>query len=485
MMLFLYSFALIAYSTLVIVFSAGEELSLNLEAKLASEVQSVHHLQTSRQVVIKLAEYRKCNRPTFMIRLSGPSVYLMDQTPNNGTRVDKYIFEYPPLVDSGRYFVEILSLYCKALRPKAFTKICLVHPSGGKNVLTFPYSFEVNATVGDSLVRPRWVLARNATPALLPTRYQKMCGGTFCVSDESDIAQHNLYEWTDKPAYEHLINNTFERGLSRLSKRTGNETITICMVGDSHTGNIFNHGNNLNIPNIRFWWFGSRFPQMFDISLLVNCTYAVVGYGQWPLSSWMGKEPYNSVRFEAEMRKVVGTIAAANLSIPVFMHSMNLNGLGYLHTKCPTRDYRHPPIVMMYNSIVARLSAEYNVPYIDMFSIQGSLWDIALDWSHPIGRVFTAEAEYVMHSVLSYSHTHNIAPELDSAYSSRVRYSWKSAPIRFDDSESVFVMDGGRYRAVPNWKSLVHLGYGAEGMVKVVDASSKANYTFGPVLPEI
>jgi len=484
-MCFLISSTSLLLAVMLVFASANENLYLNPDAKLVREVQSVTHVHEFRQVVIKLAEYRRCNRPTFMVRLSGPSLYLLDQVQNNSTNADRHVFEYPPLIDPGLYFLEVLTIYCQAVRPKAFAKICLVSPLEGRNVLTHPYSFEVNSTSSNAPLRPRWVLAQNATPALLPTRYQKMCGKTFCVSEPSDIDQHNQYQWTDKPAYEHLINRTLERGLSQQTTRTGNESITICMVGDSHTGQIYNHGNNLMLSNVRFWWIGSRFPQMFDVTKLANCTYAVVGYGQWPLSSWMAREPYNSVRYEAEMRKVISAIASANLSIPVFIHSQNLNGFGYLHTKCPTRDFRHPPLVMMYNNIVARLTAEFNVPFIDMFPLQGPLWDIALDWSHPKGRVFTAEAEFVVYIVLSYSHKHNRAPVLDPNYASRVLFEWISVPIRFAGSDAVYVLDCGHYRAVQNWKTLQHLGYAKNGSVEVVDASRKSEFKFGPVLPDI
>ena len=401
------------------------------------------------------------------------------------TNSNKQVFIYPPTQDQGVFFLEVLSIYCETLNPDAFTNTCLVHPHAGKNVLTLPYSFKVTEVEHTKYPRPRWVLAHNATPAMLPTRYQKMCADTFCVSNDTEIAQHNQYVWTDKPRYEHLVNATLERGLSHLpmANRTSNESITVCMVGASHAGHIRRYGNDLNISHVNFWWFGSRFPQLFDVSVLTNCTYAVVGYGQWPLSAWMEQKPYNATRYEYEMRKVLATIVASKLQTQVFMRSMNLNGLGYKETACPAKDYRHPPLVMMYNSILARLCREYGLPYIDMQHLQAPLWDIALDWNHPKGRVFTAEAELIVHSVLTYSHKHKLVPKLDPNFGLRVFSPWTIVPIRFNDSDVAYYLHGGVLRALPNFSSLYHLG--VANSVNILEAIHRKEYIFGPEMPDI
>jgi len=160
----------------------SSELALNPQATLLSEVHSVKHNETSRRVVISLAENRRCLQPTFMVRLSGTSLYILDLVHHNMSKPN-VVFSYPPLVDVGTYFLEVLTLYCDTLIPNDIKSMCLVHPKDGKNVLTLPYQFEVRSPEPSPHIhnRPRWVLHENATPALLHTRYQNMCGDTFCV----------------------------------------------------------------------------------------------------------------------------------------------------------------------------------------------------------------------------------------------------------------------------------------------------------------
>jgi len=472
--------------TVVSSIHTSDELLINPQAALFNDVKRVHHNKTSRHVTIQLAMNRSCTEPTFMVRLSGTSLRILDLVHSNTTSPNTSTYHYPPINDRGMYFLEVLTLYCEKFDPDAFADLCLISPQEGKNVLTLPYSFEVKEVEHNLHPRPRWVLTHNATPALLPTRYQKKCGNTFCVSHEPDIAQHNQYEWTDKPLYQHLVQTTFEWGLSHLKTRTGNESITICMVGASHAGNIRASGNNLNISHVNFWWFGSRYPQLFDVTVLTNCTYTVVGYGQWPLSSWMGQQPYNATRYEFEIRKVLASIVAAELHTRVFMRSMNLNGLGYTETQCPPTDHRHPPVVMMYNDILSRLCKEYNVPYIDMHHLQAPLWDIALDWNHPKGRVFTAEAEYVLHYVLTYSQKHHLVPKLDPSFGTQTSFEWVVVPVQFNDSEVAYYAHGGVLRALPSHSTLSHLGFVANrSTIRVLDARRKGEYLFGPAMPDI
>lgn len=375
-------------------------------------------------------------------------------------------------------------MYCETLNPDAIAHMCLVHPQNGKNVMTLPYSFIVSTVARTAPRRPRWSLPANFTPFLLPTRYQQMCGDSYCMSREFDVAQYNQYEWTDKPVYEHLINRTYEWGMSNnpTITRTGNESVSICMVGASHALSLARHGRELNLSHVSFRHVFSQYPAQFDVLDLVNCTYAVVGYGQWPLSAWMQGQPYTGTKYESEMRKVFEITRTYKPRTQVFMRSMNLNGLGVMYTSCPAKEYRHPPLVMMYNNLLSKLSAEYNIPYIDTFHIQGPLWDGSLDWSHPSDKVATAEVEYIMYSVLSYSHKYQIVPILDLTVAPPL--TRRPQHGNDNDSETMYVLKRGEIRPYPNKQTMDRVGV-EWGITTEINAKDMANYKFGTVLPEV
>jgi len=463
---------------------SGSDVPLNPHATLLEEVASVQHDETSRNVVIQLAENRRCAQPTFMVRLSGTSLYLLDLVRSNHSKPDTVTFTYPHLDEAGMYFLEVLTMYCEAFDPSAVAKTCLVHPDGGRNILTLPYSFNSNGSSKSVHRRPRWVLSRNATPALLPTRAQKMCGNTYCISVEEEIAQHNQYSWTDGPPYKHLVQAAFEKADARLTTRTGNETLSICMVGASHARAIVHHGNALNVPHVTFRHILSRYPVQFDVLDLEDCTFAVIGYGQWPLSAWMNGQPYTGTKYEAEMRKVLQIVTSTKLSTQVVARSMNLNGLGYLYTMCPSKDLRHPTIVMMYNEIMAKVSREYKVPFIDLFHLQGPMWDIALDWSHPYGRVLFAEAEFIIHSVLSHAHDHHRVLVLDPNPAGRAVYQRPAPHVKFTNNlDTLYELKRGVLRPYPTLAAMNKVGVEWDDVL-VIDANAHADYVFGAVLPE-
>lgn len=122
---------------------ASEELQLNTQATLFKDVKSITHDAVSRHVTIHLTENRACINPTFMVRLSGPSLYLLDRTHDVQFQHNSVNFGYPPLIDEGQYYLEVLSLFCDTLNADALQDICLVSPLEGKNILNVPYRFDV------------------------------------------------------------------------------------------------------------------------------------------------------------------------------------------------------------------------------------------------------------------------------------------------------------------------------------------------------
>ena len=74
--------------------------------------------------------------------------------------------------------------------------------------------------------------------------------------------------------------------------------------------------------------------------------------------------------------------------------------MGDVYSICPQKDWRYPPVIDAYNEILQRLSETKNVPYIDTNDIVGPMWDSADDWCHLTSKVGTAEALYILGSIL-------------------------------------------------------------------------------------
>jgi len=227
-------FALILASFTIAVHCA-DQLELNARATIFNDVTSVVHNATLRQVVIELASYRRCNTPTFRVRLSGTSLYILDLVMRNTVELsdnqhapvefrqfDKprpgtYVFSYPPLYDPGTYFLEVMVVYCVEMRPNDFYSLCAEDVQEGRNVLTLPYAFNQSSTTTNIPRNPRWLLRdelrRSSQAALLSTRYQrKGCGttGGYCRATAAELLPFNQYDWTDGPEYHHLLTKIFQ-----------------------------------------------------------------------------------------------------------------------------------------------------------------------------------------------------------------------------------------------------------------------------------
>lgn len=94
-----------------------------------------------------------------------------------------------------------------------------------------------------------------------------------------------------------------------------------------------------------------RYPFQFDVRGIADCSYAVLGFGQWLLSSRTVDNPYTAAFIESEMRAMLTRVKLANPRTQVFVRSMNYNGLGSGVTRCPTTEYRTPSHVAMLNDV--------------------------------------------------------------------------------------------------------------------------------------
>jgi len=479
-------------SLIAVCCAAVTEIKVSSKANIADDVRSILHDQRQRQVTIDMAFPRRCSDPTFIVRLSGASLYKLDlwrhveekQKNNEPSPTSTYIFTYPKMVDPGTYFLEIIVIFFVSIDPNNFASLCPENPEDGRNVVSEPYSFEIlqNATVSNN--RPRWVLGNKDseyyTTEGLPTRYQKICNGSYCEPSPSRWFQHQLYDWVDGPSVGKPLEAVLSRvvSISRPANITGPDGLIVCFIGSSHMRFLVEHAVPLQLRGLAFAHVWSTLPSHFKLDWIKehSCSVALVSYGQWPMGDRVYHRPYTANKFEAEMRDVVR--ALQNVSIPVFLRSENYNALGAHYTACPPLDHRSPPVIDLLNAIISSLAAEFNVPYIDTNHIMGPMWDSAWDWNHPMGKVFTAEITYILHYVFHSILTSHKLP------------SWQgiaipeNALVRFSDGPSVFLFRKNTLRAFPNGQTFAKMGFDF-GDVIVLPANNKlySGWEFGPDLP--
>lgn len=487
----------------LVVICTGEKVSIpvNPNCTFHTSIGSVVHDTDSRRFIIDLHQHRRCENPVFHVRLSGTALYLLDLVqhdyvpvaPENpqhfiSKRKNIYYFGYPELIDDGTYFLEILVLYCGGFNPLNFELTCVEEHWHGVNVVNTPYSFNVTRPPAVMTAkRPRWLLGNkdsvNYTLDLLPTRYQhRYCGdGAVCehIKDASELWQYRLYDFVDAPNWRDAYH--------RLSALTPNSTVntTVCFVGASHARELTVHARALvtSVDNLVFEHVDTKFPPEFNVGLLRSkypCDYAVIGYGQWPVS-WAARVPCNADCYMKHMKNVIGSVVPAVYSGPtkVFLRSVNYNGMGTFMTACPPYDHRNPAVIAMMNGILGQLTAAHNVDYIDLNHIMGPMWDSALDYCHPVGKVFTAEAEWILNYIFS------------AAYEDHQHYSgnsgggksWrKDMLVRFTDSATVYLIRDGVARAFPNGNTFMAMGF-EWGQIKVMTPDKRAVFMFSDDLP--
>jgi hypothetical protein len=444
--------------------------------------------------------------------MSGTSLYLLDLVKHEHDplvvkaaeqffypRKSVYTYSYPPLPDSGTYFIEVMVLFCTMFNTERYMEVCMENPQQGRNIANLPYFFThtADAAITSDPVashRARWVLGNKQDPdyknALLPTRYQnRNCGGgAYCDANWQELAQHRLYDWTDKPNWAPYLLSVLSNPANIVPPPTDPPTqpvINVCYVGASHAREFVYHSYNFKAANgtVIFIWIESKFPNTFSVDAIHerDCTYAILGYGQWPVSYY---EPvsYSGERYRAEMRNMMLKISAPAYTGPVkfFMVSTNYNAMGGLITSCPPADHRNPAVIDMLNTIVGELSVELKIGYVDLKPVIGPQWDSALDYCHPKGKVFVAEAEYVLYHILA------------ATAASKAPLTLHPGPpvipdkqiIRFTDSNTLFYSDKGELRPIPNWHTFVAMGFDLD-QVKVMVEWKKNAFHFGESMPAL
>jgi hypothetical protein len=445
-LLVLFGWLLISLGTFVTV-ATVHDIPLNPQSSLYDSIENIWLDDIQRVVVIKMRVVRRCENPTFLVRLSGTALYWLKKHKQEYTppvrkarsdvmaaRTNTYYFAYPPVADGGDYFLDVLCIYCTEFDPKNYLNVCVEDYK--YRDITLPKALPLKS---DSALRsgtsPRWKLTTNESAQFMPTRYQKLsctlktspvCKGFDDYAEGKSLWQHRLYDWVGGPDWRDVL----PTGVPK-----------ICMVGCSHARDLHEHGWLMDRKRelYNFIHIDSRFPNTFDLQLLekTGCDYAIMGYGQWMVAT-QTNPPCTQDCYETAVREVTKQVAptAYNGTIKMFFRSMNYNGLRAQLTTCPAFDYRTPPVVDMLNSVMERLCREYDVPYIDLTHIMGPMWDSAQDYSHPTGKVFTAEVEWLLHSIFTRDLTHNRTHALmDSAASQTEQPSLQSSPLTSGQTE--------------------------------------------------
>jgi hypothetical protein len=295
-MLFLVLFGWLLISLVTVVTVATlHDIPLNPQSSLFDSIECVWLDDIQRVVVIKMKVIRRCENPTFVVRLSGTALYWLkkhkqDYTPFVRTvganpmaaRENIYYFSYPPIADGGDYFLEVLCIYCTEFDPNNYLNVCVENYKYRDIILPKALPLKCDSALLNG-TSPRWKLAANGSAGFMPTRYQKLscarkthpvCKGYDTQAELNSMLQHRLYDWVGGPNWRDVL----PAGVPK-----------ICMVGCSHARDLHEHGCLMDRKRelYSFIHIDSRFPNTFDLRLLEKseCDYAIMGYGQWMVAT--------------------------------------------------------------------------------------------------------------------------------------------------------------------------------------------------------
>jgi hypothetical protein len=470
-------------------------------SKLFEEIKEITLDTIKREVLIEIQmNASKCLHPTFVVRLSGTALYKMKFTGvkkfSNGNIA--HSFNYPNLMDTGVYFIEALVVYCQKIDFDHLEGLCVVNPKNRFNVLTEPIPLMLEsintANDGRDNIQGRWILSKNHSAQVLPIRYQKKtCINKWCESQPKELWQHMLYEFVDQPAwYDQFkqlagilqIPMTFEEptpGYIKYSK------FNVCLIGDSHSDMLATslqflierfHSHGKFCP-IAVRYVGFAYPENFTTHLLesMECSVVVMSAGQWPMSFQTRPLPYSMHKLEAELYSMVqrATPPVYKKNARLFLRSENYVGYGRF-TECPTTDYRTPPVIDEINIVVKSIADHCNVSFIEMNDIMGPMWDSALDYNHPRGKVANIEAHRLLHSIVNSllaGNSSNVPVFRGGLNVSRV--------LRFSPSNEVFLYETGLLRKALDSSEALTVGY--VGHVYTISDEHRWLFKFTPHSP--
>ena len=433
-----------------------KSIRINPYARIARDIISMEHHIAANNVIITLqSSNRLCKTPFFVIRMSGTALYLLKLQSNVNNSM---VYSYSPIVHSGLYFLEVIALYCTHFNPDHFIGRCMEPVYNGSHVVSLSYHVHLQQQVQPTQPLPqsssdvskysllaRWVNLKSNNIGPLPTRHQLQVGEQsqhmncshtlnedICDAHVAELVSHRAYVWTGAPTYaaslHALLNNSLSHTTEPAAAAANSKSavdvlkdpvVHICLLGDSHARymKIFEVLLPYNSSYILISRIPSYFPQQFNTTMLEQflCSVTFVSYGQWPFSGVL-PQPWQRAKFRKEMREVMEKARAyvhngniqnklvlsrryeprSKASPHIFIRSENYNGLGFNYTRCPAHDYRTIPVIDMANAVLASLSQEYGLEFIDLTHIVGPLWDGAFDYNHPSAMVFAAELNWML-----------------------------------------------------------------------------------------
>ena len=490
----LYCIVLLPIICLSKLFNVG----LNVNSSFETSIATIEHDVATRVVIIRLQGIRRCEMPSFLIRLSGNAVYVLELVKHEheskikhlsgdffASRKSKYHFSYPPIIDAGTYSLEVLVTLCSGLLPSSRDRVCVEDCVGGRNIANAPYTVYLEAThqsqqesmISHKIKQPRWALrTRNESVkdsggiiSSLHTRYQlNQCGMGGTPGD-----LHQQYEWVDGPDWRNVA-----------TKLRGNET-TVCLVGGVHAQELVAYAKSLSTTaaGVSFVHIGANSPAEFSIESLVTnaCEYAAIGFNQ--LSSRIGPaDACSESCFTAEMRAVTSQLSTPSYTgaTTVLLRSFDYRPMSTQILSCPPKDTMSPPVVDMANRVLRRLSQESRMGFIDLMPVTAPLWDASPDFLHTHAAVLGAELGWILHYAL----------ELVGAGEGPRVVGWsgkkdKDVVIQFSDRPGCYyLVRGGVAREFPNTDTLQRMGYSLRS-ARTLSPAQRRGVQFGSALPEL
>lgn len=336
-----------------------------------------------------------------------------------------YKASYPQLQTAGRYFVEVLLLYCNVDTTSLTSLSSMYLEDLQCGPVNAPYSFVSMSTAPTRSAGVwRWKFAGSRMPAKeLPTRYGIGWEHETCVTTRAGASRTCCktkgwprvgfcpFKLTKVPTEGADSAITTAQPLqyrwvpasTAAMPLAGNQHV--CFGGASHTRLMAEYATEyfgLTVKHVDI-----RMPEQWKSEYAAGCTMFVIAASQWPMSwrsrkhstinGW-GHRPYSPTEYTQGIEHVLTDIAAHHPSVQTFVRSANYNPItAPMYSDIPQQEWRVPPLVDAYNSALRTMLQRHpKTQFIDLESIVGPMWDTAPDWNHYYGEVCKAEARFVV-----------------------------------------------------------------------------------------
>lgn len=389
--------------------SVRRNLGFDKNAAAANDIEHLTHQPQLRRVTLHFKPDAECPTPYLKGRLSGPSIGMLKWThePENNVMHGHYNV---PL--AGLYFLEVNMIYCNNFGPEKdggfdFKEMCVINPlhmrlTNKKSYLNvyepskfeeMPDAFWAHASqmqTSDEPIPPEEKL-QNFTP--LYTRYQPVA----CMEDlpecksPTSLKRFRPYEvrWNLPQAPPNFAEDIKTANLQR-----------VCLIGASHARVMGDQMKEHVRDGFPIHYFLARYPkevtEVFLKGVLAQrCTKVVMSFGQWPASR-RASNPWLFDVYEKSMRALIERVLGAISRDKIYIRAMHSLPIRSDTATCPPIDWRTPPVIDGYNSILSSLTKEYDIEYLDTRFLMEPMWDSCEDWNHYLGKAGRNEALYII-----------------------------------------------------------------------------------------